>query len=106
MTTNQTIDGVPRELLERVATEANHMLGFTYASNCDECRAAVDELRALLDSEQPALVTVTLSHVLAAYDYANCHPHKYLRGTTNWCAAVAYKLNACLDEVTRLNAKS
>lgn len=52
MTTNQTIDGVPglRELLERVATEANHMLGFTYAANYDECRAAVDELRALLDA--------------------------------------------------------
>ncbi|WP_443698617.1 hypothetical protein [Pseudomonas sp.] len=52
MTTNQTIDGVPRlrELLERVATEANHMLGFTYSANYDECRAAVDELRALLDA--------------------------------------------------------
>jgi hypothetical protein len=55
MTTNQTIDGVPRELrdlLERVATEANHMLGFTYAANYDECRSAVDELRALLDAER------------------------------------------------------
>lgn len=52
MTTKQTIDGVPglRELLERVATEANHMLGFTYAANYDEWRAAVDELRALLDA--------------------------------------------------------
>ncbi|UNM20872.1 hypothetical protein K0P33_05275 [Pseudomonas sp. ArH3a] len=50
MTTNQTIDGVPRELLERIATEANHMLGFTYAANYDECRTAVDELRALLDA--------------------------------------------------------
>ena len=50
MTTNQTIDGVPRELLERVATEADHMLGFTYASNSEECRSAVDELRALLDA--------------------------------------------------------
>lgn len=38
-----------RALLERVATEADHMLGFTYASNYDECRKAVDELRALLD---------------------------------------------------------
>lgn len=53
MTTNQTIDGMPRELrdlLERVATEANHMLGFTYAANYDEFRDAVDELRALLDA--------------------------------------------------------
>lgn len=58
------------------------------------------------DREQPAPVAITLNQVLAAYDYANSHPHKYLRGTTNWCAAVAHKLNACLDEVTRLNAKS
>lgn len=53
MTNNPTIDGVSRELrelLERVATEANHMLGFTYASNYDECRKAVDQLRALLDA--------------------------------------------------------
>lgn len=59
-----------------------------------------------LYAEQPAPVAVTLSQVLTAYDYAEAHPHKYLRGTTNWCAAVAHKLNACLDEVTRLNAKS
>jgi len=37
---------------------------------------------------------ITLEQVLKAYDYANCHPHKYLRGTTNWCAAVAHSLNA------------
>lgn len=36
---------------------------------------------------------VTLEQVLKAYDYANSHPHKYLRGTTNWCAAVAHALN-------------
>lgn len=54
MTTNQTIGGGTRELLERVATEANHMLGFTYAANYDECRAAVDELRAVLDATEPA----------------------------------------------------
>lgn len=36
---------------------------------------------------------VTLEQVLNAYDYANSHPHKYLRGTTNWCAAVAHALN-------------
>lgn len=41
---------VPVELLERVATEANHMLGFTYAANYDECRSAVDELRAMIDA--------------------------------------------------------
>lgn len=58
-----------------------------------------------LYAEQPAPVAVTLSHVLTAYDYAESHPHKYLRGTSNWCAAMAYKLNACLDEATRLNTK-
>ncbi|AJO79117.1 hypothetical protein [Pseudomonas sp. MRSN 12121] len=45
---NSEMISVPRELLERVANEADRMLGFTYASNCDECRAAVDELLALL----------------------------------------------------------
>jgi hypothetical protein len=37
---------------------------------------------------------VTLEQVLKAYDYASAHPHNYLRGTTNWCAAVAHSLNA------------
>lgn len=37
---------------------------------------------------------ITLEQVLKAYEYANSHPHKYLRGTTNWCAAVAHSLNA------------
>src|SRR6185436_17305896 len=41
---------VPVELLERVATEANHMLGFTYAANYEECRSAVDELQAMIDA--------------------------------------------------------
>lgn len=36
---------------------------------------------------------ITLEQVLKAYEYANSHPHKYLRGTTNWCAAVAHILN-------------
>ena len=36
---------------------------------------------------------IDLAQVLKAYDYANNHPHKYLRGTTNWCAAVAHSLN-------------
>lgn len=46
---------------------------------------------------------VTLQQVLKAYDYAESHPHKYLRGTTNWCAAVAHELNACLAKVKELN---
>lgn len=37
---------------------------------------------------------ISMAQVLKAYDYANDHPHKYLRGTTNWCAAVAHSLNA------------
>lgn len=36
---------------------------------------------------------VTMQQVLAAYGYATDHPHKYLRGTTNWCAAFAHSLN-------------
>lgn len=36
---------------------------------------------------------ITLDQVLKAYDYADNHPHRYLRGTTNWCAAVAWYLN-------------
>ena len=36
---------------------------------------------------------ITLEQVLKAYEYADSHPHKYLRGTTNWCAAVAWHLN-------------
>lgn len=51
----------------------------------------------------PVAVRITLQQVLKAYDYAESHPHKYLRGTTNWCAAVAHELNACLDKVKELN---
>lgn len=36
---------------------------------------------------------VTMQQVLTAYEYATEHPHKYLRGTTNWCAAFAHSLN-------------
>lgn len=36
---------------------------------------------------------VTMDQVLRAYEYAESHPHKYLRGTSNWCAAVAWHLN-------------
>ena len=38
-------------------------------------------------------MSITLEQVLKAYKYADSHPHKYLRGTTNWCAAVAHALN-------------
>lgn len=43
---------------------------------------------------QPVPVAVTLQQVMSAYEYAESHPHKYLRGTTNWCAAVAWSLTA------------
>lgn len=58
-----------------------------------------------LFASQPAPVSarITLQQVLKAYQYADSHPHKYLRGTTNWCAAVAHELNACLDKVKELN---
>lgn len=46
---------------------------------------------------------ITLNMVMAAYDYADSHPDKYLRGTTNWCAAVAWKLNKLVEE--KNNAK-
>ena len=47
-----------------------------------------------LYAEQPAPVAViTYQQVFKAYEYAESHPHKYLRGTTNWCAAVAHSLN-------------
>lgn len=43
-------------------------------------------------------MTITLEQVLKAYEYAEEHPHKYLRGTTNWCAAVAHSLNVLIAE--------
>ena len=140
MTTNQTIDGVPRDLLQKIADG-----GYCHQGLMDRLRAILDKevggdsrapllqgepvawikehwsgkhadfhYKSLDDvvfkedwkplyAEQLAPVAVTLNQVLAAYDYAEAHPHKYLRGTTNWCAAVAHKLNACLDELKRLN---
>lgn len=41
---------------------------------------------------------VSMAMVLTAYDYASSHPHRYLKGTSNWCAAVAWKLNQLLQE--------
>lgn len=41
-----------------------------------------------------------LGQVMKAMEYADNHPHSYLKGTTNWCAAVAYSLNQqMLDEL-------
>lgn len=47
------------------------------------------EAPTLLQAAQP----VTMANVMRAYEYACDHPDKYLRGTSNWCAAVAWKLN-------------
>jgi len=181
MTTNQTIDGVPRELMERIAdpyrreprsihlhntdvAELRALLDAPsksdYLQSCgaaqrvidrlessdpdfDDCADAVRLIRSLSAKQTPVelesdgiqaeynqlheiisgpgdchaaarrvyaagyrkyetaaqpqgepVARITLQQVLKAYDYANCHPHKYLRGTTNWCAAVAHSLNA------------
>lgn len=49
MTTNQTIDGVPRELLERCARELSIGIGPAPKNRAQELRAL---LRALLDAER------------------------------------------------------
>lgn len=50
---------------------------------------------ALYATPQPSAVpdAITMADVMRAWEYAEDHPHKYLRGTTNWCAAVAHSLN-------------
>ena len=48
----------------------------------------------IVEADGMGAAPITLNRVMKAYDYANDHPHKYLRGTTNWCAAVAHSLNA------------
>lgn len=70
-------------------------LGFSRYEITDVGSAAVYKLLEFLRNKQAAQHQggVTLEQVLKAYDYANSHPHKYLRGTTNWCAAVAHALN-------------
>lgn len=49
MTTNQTIDGVPRELIERAVT----------AAHIADCPSLRDELRALLDAPEVLVVPLT-----------------------------------------------
>lgn len=106
----QTIE-VPRELLELAAKQllfygrelvAGELRALLDASPCefhqssDECKAYSGQ-SPCSEAAQPQgepVACITLQQVLKAYDYANCHPHKYLRGTTNWCAAVVHSLNA------------
>ena len=49
----------------------------------------------LYTAPQPSAApdAITMADVMRAWEYAEDHPHKYLRGTTNWCAAMAYSLN-------------
>lgn len=56
-----------------------------------EALSASAEPSAPVESDE--LTRTTLDQVLRAYHYAMQHPHKYLTGTTNWCAAVAHSLN-------------
>lgn len=70
-------------LINKVDQEQNPKItGRVYSFSADETALAAQHQGG-----------VTLEQVLKAYDYANSHPHKYLRGTTNWCAAVAHALN-------------
>ena len=45
--------------------------------------------------QQPSAVpdAVAMADVMLAWEYAEDHPHGYLRGTAKWCAAVAHSLN-------------
>lgn len=78
MTTNRTIDGVPRELLQKIADG-----GYCH-------QGLMDRLRALLDAEQPAPVAVVMPE----------HRDSDLRSPV---FGFAKGWNACLDEVARLN---
>ncbi|MEE4087486.1 hypothetical protein [Pseudomonas viridiflava] len=44
-------------------------------------------------TDKPNDVRVSMAQVFKAVEYANDHPDRYLSGTTNWCAAVAFALN-------------
>lgn len=57
--------------------------------------AALEAENAKLRAGQERRVpdAITMADVMRAWEYAEDHPHKYLRGTTNWCAAVAHSLN-------------
>lgn len=67
-----------------------------YCRNTESCEALKDprsfgKPSATVEIDERA--EITLDQVLRAYEYAERHPHRYLRGTTNWCAAVAHSLN-------------
>lgn len=51
------------------------------------------------------LKLVSMYQVFKAVEYANDHPDKYLSGTTNWCAAVAFALNRQIIDTQPATAK-
>ncbi|MBA6091613.1 hypothetical protein H4C81_22470 [Pseudomonas monteilii] len=61
-------------------------------------RSLLEASAARLSSAE-ARPPITIERVLRAYQYATMHPHRYLRGTTNWCAAVAESLNGQVAEL-------
>lgn len=98
MTTNQTIDGVQRERIERALCAVEQVGLQDKFIDYAFIRAVKYELIALLDAdipasvaEQPAPVAVVLPERLPGDDGV-CTESHYASG---W--------NACLDEVTRLN---
>lgn len=46
-----------------------------------------------MTANKPNDVRVSMAQVFKAVEYADDHPDRYLSGTTNWCAAVAFALN-------------
>lgn len=85
MTTNQTIDGVPLELLERIAAPMSS------CQNSKHHLDAVDELRALLDAPAPRaeFKKVEMAHVMNALEDVRGKPVL----TSNQCHDLARALN-------------
>lgn len=93
--------------LTAVCAHAQHQgepVAFVYGPDLAKLKGRKSGYMELIVYEKPgtlatALYThpgageVTLQQIMHAYEYAESHPHKYLRGTTNWCAAVAWHLN-------------
>lgn len=82
----QRIDGqaksVPPSVGEFAIGERDQLLARVAELEASSCNAIAS------NSRRP-----TLSDIMDAYFYATDHPDKYLRGTTNWCAAFLFMLN-------------
>lgn len=85
MTTNQTIDGVPRELLERIREKLSQT-DYTLSNGDPE-----DELRALLDAPAPRaeFKKIEMAHVMNALEDVRGKPVL----TSNQCHDLARGLN-------------